>query len=64
MSVIVKQNHEGCIGCGACVSICPANWEMGDDGKAKPKQTEVEEMGCNQEAANACPVSVISVAEK
>lgn len=61
MTVRIEQEHERCIGCGACVSTCPDNWEMGDDGKAKPKKTTVEEVGCNQSAADGCPVQCIKV---
>ncbi len=61
MTIKVKQDHDECIGCGACVSICPDNWEMRDDGKAHPVETEVEAVGCNQEAADVCPVGCISV---
>lgn len=58
----IKQDHEKCIGCGSCVAICD-NWEMGDDGKAHPKETEVEEAGCNKEAKEVCPVGCIEVQE-
>ena len=61
--VKIVQEREKCIGCGACVSICPENWKMDDDGKASPKETTLEEVGCNQDAANACPVQVIKVEE-
>jgi len=57
----IIQKHEECIGCGACVSVCPDNWEMGKDGKAKPKKTDVKEVGCNQSAADTCPVQCIKV---
>jgi ferredoxin len=59
----ITQEHEKCIGCMACVSICPENWKMGDDGKAKPKKTEIDEKEYkkNQEAAESCPVSIIHI---
>ncbi len=63
MAVKIEQEQEACIGCGACVSICPDNWEMTEDNKAKPKQTELEDAGCNKEAAEACPVQCIKVLE-
>jgi ferredoxin len=31
------------------------------DGKAQPKKTELEEVGCNQTAADGCPVQCIRV---
>jgi ferredoxin len=59
--VKIEQDHEACIGCQACVNICSENWAMGDDGKAKPKKTELDDISCNQEAADSCPVSCIKV---
>lgn len=61
--VKIKQDHERCIGCGNCVAVCPENWEMGGDGKANPKKTELKEVGCNKEAEEGCPVSCITVIE-
>ena len=58
----VKQDKNLCIGCGVCVAVCPGNWEMTDDGKAKPKKSE-SDLDCNKEAADACPVNCIHVEE-
>ena len=58
--IIYKRDE--CIGCGACVSICN-NWEMKEDGKAKPKKTSLKEIGCNKDAADSCPVNIISIEE-
>ena len=63
MTFIIKQDKNACIGCGACAAICPDNWEM-DGGKAKPIKTEMTDVGCNKEAANACPVQCIKIEEK
>ena len=60
----ITQQREKCIGCGTCVSVCSENWEMKEDGKSTPKKVEVEEVGCNQEAADNCPVEIISVEEE
>lgn len=54
---------EDCIGCGACAAICPENWELKGD-KAHPKQTELDEIGNNQEAADSCPTSCIEIVKE
>lgn len=61
----ITQEHNECISCGACVSVCPENWTMGGDGKAKPKKTEIseKEYKCNKDAADICPVNIISIKE-
>ena len=59
MGVKIEQDQEKCVGCGTCVQVCPDNWEMieTDDGpKSKPKKTELDDVGCNQDAADSCPV--------
>ncbi len=68
----VIQKYEECIGCGTCVALCPKFWEMGDDGKARPKggiknpetgdyELEVNKAECNKDAADACPAQIISL---
>lgn len=56
-------DRSGCIGCGLCPSICPEVFQMADDGLAETKVDEVptgvEETA--KEAAENCPVSVITV---
>ena len=68
----VIQEHTKCVGCGACAAICPKYWEMGGDGKAHIKGStgsgeeevlELENLECNNDAANACPVKCIRVEE-
>jgi ferredoxin len=59
----IKQDVEKCIGCGTCVSMCVDNWEMKDDGKAHPIKKELEDIGCNQDAADSCPVQCIIIEE-
>jgi len=42
----IIQNHEGCIGCGSCVSICPKFWEINyEEGKAILKDGKKNEKG-------------------
>ncbi|RLE41762.1 ferredoxin [Candidatus Woesearchaeota archaeon] len=62
----IEFNRDSCIGCGACVSQCPDNWELVDtpDGqKAHPKHLAIsdDELECNQAAADACPVQAITI---
>jgi ferredoxin len=58
--VKIKVNRETCIGCGACVSICPKSFEM-HEGKAKEKVSEVKKVTCEKEAAESCPVNAITI---
>jgi ferredoxin len=60
MAYQVVVDKDECIGCGNCASICDANFEM-KDGKAHVKQAKVTELGCSQEAADACPVQCIKI---
>lgn len=61
----VKIDRGGCISCGLCENTCPEVFRLGDDGPAEvhhqPDSVE-QEIGA-QEAAQACPVSVIACEE-
>lgn len=61
----INQKHGECISCGACVSACPQNWQMGKDGKAKFKKEIIaeKEYECNKEAEDICPVNIIKIEE-
>ncbi len=69
MSFKVIHEKSICIGCGACVAVCPNRWEMGDDGFSHLKGSKKEdgnevlevEDDSDQKAADVCPVSCISV---
>ena len=67
-----------CIGCGACVAVSPEHWELtADDGKSdlkkptrkikKPEgmqqEMDIDEIGTNKDAAEACPVECIKIRE-
>ena len=69
----IIHEREKCIGCGACVDVCPKFWKMTDgksimsDKKAAYDQAKekgelvVSEVDCYQEAANVCPVQCILI---
>lgn len=57
--LIIKDN---CLGCGTCIALCPAVFELREDGKAKVKleNLDTEELKNKiEEAIEACPVSAI-----
>lgn len=56
----ITQDRTKCIGCGACVAVCPGNWEMAQDGKSKCKNPN-SDLPCNKKAASGCPVKCIKV---
>ena len=70
---VMKIIHEKkkCIGCGLCVTLCGDFWQMGEDGKSEllnskknndgNYELEINDTGCNQEAAEGCPVQCIHV---
>jgi ferredoxin len=69
--IIHKKND--CIGCGACAAITPDFWEMNDEGLSHLKGSNLEgdievrvisseeDRARNQEAADVCPVQIISL---
>ncbi len=57
----IEVDAEKCIGCAACAAQCD-NFEMNGD-KAVPKQSEVDDIGCNNDAKDACPVDAIKITE-
>jgi ferredoxin len=62
MAFKISIDKETCIGCSACTSVCD-NFEMieGDEYKAKVKKEKIDNIGCNKEAAETCPVDAIKI---
>ncbi|PJE59658.1 MAG: ferredoxin [Candidatus Portnoybacteria bacterium CG10_big_fil_rev_8_21_14_0_10_44_7] len=70
----VKQERPKCIGCGSCAAVCPDFYEMAEDGLASIKggemdavgnmSKEITEPGCHQEAADVCPVQIITIIDQ
>ena len=56
-------DRDGCISCGLCTETCPEVFRMADDGLAEVYVDEVpkEAEDSAKEAAEGCPVSVITV---
>ena len=51
---MMRVDKEKCIGCGACVSLCPDTFAM-NDGKSKV----ISEKDCD-EGISACPTAAIT----
>lgn len=55
-------DREGCIGCGICADTCPEVFRMDDDNKAEAYAAITPDtMDTANEAAESCPVSVITI---
>ena len=56
-------DRSGCIGCGLCTETCPSVFRMADDGLAEVTVETVPpaDEAAAQEAADGCPVNVITV---
>ncbi len=56
-------DRDGCISCGLCPEVCPEVFRMANDGKAEVYVDAVPAGAEDsaQEAAEGCPVSVITV---
>ncbi len=56
-------DRDGCISCGLCPETCPEVFRMASDGLAEVYVNEVPEDAAEtaEEAADVCPVSVISI---
>lgn len=59
MTKNVKVN-ENCIGCWACISICPDIFGFSDEGTAYTKvEVDCSSNECAKDAMDACPVWAI-----
>jgi len=52
--------EDGCIACGACESICEAVFKV-EDIAIVNEAAVADNMDCVKEAADACPVAVITI---
>lgn len=72
MKYKIIHERKNCIGCGACAASCPEFWSLKSDGKASLAgakkvgvnfELEVDELKCNRDAAEVCPVNCIHIIE-
>ena len=56
-------DRDACIGCEACVGMCPEVFSMDDDGLAKAIDSEISEdvQESAKEARDGCPVDAIDI---
>lgn len=67
----IIHDKKKCIGCGACVSVCPIIFEMSEDRLANLKNSkeingffELETdntIDCAKEAVDVCPINIIKI---
>ena len=57
---------DACIGCGACIGMCDAVFEMDNDGRSVVKVDVVPEDKVNdvKDAMDSCPTAAISEVEE
>ncbi len=55
----IEVNKNLCIGCGACVAICPQNFDFDDDGLSTVINDTVTKEAI--EASEVCPVYAIKI---
>jgi len=48
-----------CIGCGACVDVCPTVFRLNDDAVCELVHEDVTDLQCVQEAIDTCPVECL-----
>ena len=57
-----KVEHDICIGCGTCESMCPGVFKIQEDNKSHVIAEDCGECNC-EEVIGSCPVSAISMEE-
>jgi len=61
MAKNVQVDQELCIGCGACVNLCPEVFELQDDGKSRVIIKNGYKKCDYEIAINSCPVGAIKI---
>ncbi|MDP2860849.1 MAG: ferredoxin [bacterium] len=55
----LKVNEEKCLGCGACVSLCPKVFKINENGKSAVIDSSGDTPENIETAIAACPVQAI-----
>jgi ferredoxin len=58
----IYVDKEKCIGCGACVALCPKAFKMVEN-KAVAVKAAVPKISCENDAAASCPAQAITITE-
>ncbi len=58
--MVIKVDHNKCIGCGRCTEVCPDTFRLNAEGKS---EVIGENKECALSAADQCPVEAIYVEE-
>lgn len=64
MTKKITVDKELCIGCGACVNLCPEIFELDGDGKSRVMVGKGYEQCDYEMAINSCPVGAIKIVEE
>jgi len=63
--MVPKVDHDLCIGCGNCEAVCPAVFELGEDGLSRVIEgADCNLSDCCEQAAEECPAGAISLGEE
>ncbi|TFH42465.1 MAG: ferredoxin [Chrysiogenales bacterium] len=60
MAITQVLIEEGCTSCGVCADICPGIFELKDFATVKTGADLAGNEACVKEAAESCPVEVIT----
>ena len=57
----IKIDKDKCIGCGNCMAVCPAVFELKNGKSTVKEEVNLEQhQDCIRQAINGCPVLAIS----
>lgn len=57
----IEIDRPACLGTGLCAGTAPQHFELAEDGRVRPRHTEIEPDEAVGHAAEMCPVEAIRV---